>query len=55
MEGLKPWYFRKYLWIGFLCLTINGAGLDWIAFMFAPLALVAPLGDLTIVFSNVLT
>eukprot|EP00947_MAST-08B_sp_MAST-8B-sp1_P002288 g2288.t1 len=53
-ESHKPWYCRRYLWIGFFCLTLNGAGLDWVAFMFAPLSLVAPLGALTIVFSNVL-
>jgi hypothetical protein len=53
-EAEKPWFKRTYFWLGLFFVLSNGCGVDWIAFMFAPLTLIAPFGCLTIVFSNTL-
>lgn len=54
LEQAQPVLQRHRLMLGLLCLTVLPVPLNSVAFSFAPLSLLAPLGGLTIVFALLL-
>lgn len=52
-ENQRPYYKRKYWWIGLICIVAGSVG-DFVAFGFATQALVASLGGGTTMVANVI-